>query len=120
MPIRRRKEEEERRVRAEQERIRQEKEAELKRRKDTLIRQQKEEQSRVDRLIHEAESWQKSQTLRAYIAAIKGELAKRPLPPAPDSEPLRRIRWACEQADRLDPLSPSPPSILDQKVEEIR
>jgi hypothetical protein len=108
---------EERRIRAEQERARQEKEAELKRRRDEIIRQQKAEQSRVDQLLKEAERWQRSQVLRSYLAAIEELLSKRPQPPSPDSETAAWIHWAHQQADRLDPLKPSPPSILDQKVD---
>ncbi len=114
--IRQRQEEEARRIRAEQERIRQEREADLKHRRDELIRQQKTEQSRVDQLLNEAESWQRSQVLRSYLAAIEDLLAKRPQPSAADSETAAWIRWAHQQADRLDPLKLSPASILDQKV----
>jgi hypothetical protein len=27
------------------------------------------------------------------------------------------ITWACAQADRLDPMVPSPPSVLDEMAE---
>ena len=30
------------------------------------------------------------------------------------------LDWATQQADRLDPLRPSPPSILDEKIEEVK
>ena len=115
--IKKRQEAEAQRIRAEQERIRQEKEANLKRRRDELIRQQKAEQNRVDQLFREAEIWQRSQVLRSYLAAIEELLAKRPQPTAPDSESASWLRWAYQQVDRLDPLKPSPPSILDQKLD---
>jgi hypothetical protein len=38
------------------------------------------------------------------------------VPVAPNSEVGRWIAWALGQAERLDPLVPSPPSILEEKV----
>jgi hypothetical protein len=33
-----------------------------------------------------------------------------------DTDLARWIEWALAQADRLDPLKPTPPSILDEKA----
>jgi hypothetical protein len=115
--IKQHREEEDRRARAEQERIRREKEAELKRRRDELLRQQRAEQEKVDRLLYEAECWQKSQQIRAYLAAIERSLRDLSQPPAADSDLTVWLRWASQQADRLDPLTPSPPSILNQRLD---
>jgi hypothetical protein len=37
----------------------------------------------------------------------------------PDSEFAAWLEWAHQQADRLDPLAESPPSILDEDIEAI-
>jgi len=36
---------------------------------------------------------------------------------SPDAPKGKRIIWMREQADRVDPMLPSPPSILDRKRE---
>jgi hypothetical protein len=59
------------------------------------------EEQAVEQLMGEASAWQEAQKLRTYIAA---------------AEVFRSAvwaEWASRQADRLDPLVPSPTSILD-------
>jgi hypothetical protein len=101
--IARREEEEECQREAEEERIRREREAE-----------RRAEQSRVDRLIADADAWQKSQTLRAYIQAVEERAIREHGRIEEGSEPDCWLKWAHRQADRLDPLTPSPPSIIDE------
>ncbi|MFN7992009.1 MAG: hypothetical protein U0Q18_00295 [Bryobacteraceae bacterium] len=95
---------EERRRRAEEERERE------------RIRLQKmadvqKEEARVKRLHDDTQRWVQSEQIRAYVAARitaqgqSGAAADRAW-----------VEWALAQADRLDPLRPSPPSILDEKV----
>jgi hypothetical protein len=43
-----------------------------------------------------------------------------PIPAFEDEEKGQRIAWMKQQADRLDPMIPSPPSILDRKGELSR
>jgi len=117
--IRRREEAEEQRIRAEEERLRQERDAELKRRRDDLQRQQKAEQAKIDHLLAESENWRKSQLVRSYLAEIEQVLSKRTQPVESDSDLAKWIHWAYQQADRLDPLIKSPPSILDVKLESL-
>jgi hypothetical protein len=113
--IARREAEEKTRLREERGRLFRESLARQERRQQELLAEQKAEQSRVDRLMADAASWQKSQALRAYIQAVE-ERAIREHGSVEDGCELDRwLKWARQQADRLDPLAPSPPSILDEE-----
>jgi hypothetical protein len=50
----------------------------------------------------------------AYIEAVLQDAIGQHGSVDPDSETGRWIDWATMQADRLDPLVESPPSILDE------
>jgi len=99
--------EEQERERRERERQRQEK-ARLKR----------EEAERVQTLINEAANWNKSQQIRAYIEVVRERAIRNNGGIKPESELERWLTWAMQQADRLDPLAESPPSILDDEEDE--
>lgn len=85
-------------------------------RRDARIRLQEDEARAVGKLTKDAGSWHQAQQLRAYIEAVerRGIL--------PDGNGLEGqslgewLEWAKHQADRLDPLTESPPSILDEKI----
>lgn len=82
---------------------------ELLRARAELRRQVEKERKAVDGLFAEVENWQKAQALRAYIATVD-EI------PAPKGKRRQRaawVKWAHDQADRLDPLCHSPSSVLD-------
>ena len=106
--------EEEREVQArrEEERRRQEEAA----RRAEIRRQFKAERARVASLMHEARDWQRSKTLREYIEARKNKCIAERGSIEPGGESAQWLDWATQQADRLDPLMPSPPSILDEHV----
>ncbi len=76
------------------------------------------EQTRVDRLLSDCRDWNRSNELRAYIEAATQAYLQRDAVIEADSEFARWLQWAQQQADRLDPLKLSPPSILDEKVED--
>lgn len=88
---------------------------EQERRRVILKEQIKLEQARLDRLAEQAKAWQESQQLRAYIRAVRGA----------GYYPRQNITggigiddwcaWALDQANRLDPTTTSPPSVLDYK-----
>jgi hypothetical protein len=83
-----------------------------------LRRRYLEEEARVNRLIEDAENWKRSQLLREYIAEIK-RLASACDPTIRTEQPLEEwLKWAQDQAERLDPLAPSPASILDEECPE--
>jgi len=71
----------------------------------------------VNGLIKESEDWAKSNHLRDYIKAKKADYVSRNVSIDPTSEAGAWLKWASDQADRLDPLTKSPPSILDDEDE---
>ena len=94
----------------------QRKAAERKRRYDLIQEQRAElrqrvalEREAVEELEHDAEAWVRAQNLRAYIAAAEQQYAERGELAAQQAW----VSWAHQQADRIDPLRESPPSILD-------
>lgn len=91
---------------------------EERRKRAELRRMYLEEEVKVTKLISEAENWKRSQILREYIAEIEKYATGGELPFSLDKPLAEWLKWAHEQADRLDPLSPSPPSILDEECPE--
>ena len=101
--------------RREQERLRREEEE----RRKAAERVRLAEQTRVDELVADAEAWEQSRTVRAYIEArIAKTEAVAGAKMVPGSEADRWVVWARAQADRLDPLTESPSSILDDGTED--
>ncbi|MFH1933295.1 MAG: hypothetical protein ABIN18_17100 [Pseudomonadota bacterium] len=72
----------------------------------------------VLRLNNEVWNWKRSQILREYIAEIEKHATDDELPFGLEKPLVEWLKWAHDQADRLDPLSPSPPSILDEDCPE--
>ncbi len=110
----RRQEEEKERQRREMERLREEeqhRQVELKR----IFQQEKE---RVSKLITDAENYHKSRLIRDFIAAVENERLKGNPVYVTDDDYENWVRWARDQADRLDPLADSPASILDETTEK--
>jgi hypothetical protein len=114
----RRREDEAARIRHEEaERIRRQQEEILRQKREELAKRQRAEQARVDQLINHANSWQRSRLIREYLGAVCDILLERDGAIRIQSEAADYLRWAFQQADRIDPLQPSPPSVLDQKTE---
>lgn len=105
-----------------QERARQaeaERRAETARQRAEKLKLIKAERARVRQLLLTAKNWQRSQALREYIeAAVKYRTANQG-PSGQDPEFVAWAAWATQQADRLDPFAESPPSILDEDIEEL-
>jgi hypothetical protein len=70
------------------------------------------EKSRLEELRRQARAWREAQDLRMYVA--EGRKRMRGDASTPEDNLERWAEWALAQADRLDPFSPSPPSILDE------
>jgi hypothetical protein len=107
--------------REEEERRRIERQRQLqeeRRKRAELRKRYLEEEARVTRLISEAENWKSSQILREYIAEIEKHKTGGDLPFSLNKHLIEWLKWAHDQADRLDPLSPSPSSILDEECPE--
>ena len=88
-------------------------EAKLRAEKRALI---KVERARVDALIEKSAQWLQSQNLRHYIEAEKHKYLASHEEIEPSGDFSHWLEWAVQQADRLDPLVESPPSILDEVV----
>jgi hypothetical protein len=77
------------------------------------------EEKKIKALEREAIRWHRAERIRAYIEAVRQDALKNE-----DSENrpmvLEWVRWAERQADRIDPLKPSLPSLLDDKEKLIR
>lgn len=111
--------------REEQERRRQEEadrrhreEQELKQRREELEKRQQAEQGRVDQLLDEVERRQLSKQVREYLDEVCEMLMKRHgvTSIGLESDGADFFRWAHQQADRIDPLKRSPPSVLDERI----
>ncbi|OGT82233.1 MAG: hypothetical protein A3H91_17905 [Gammaproteobacteria bacterium RIFCSPLOWO2_02_FULL_61_13] len=100
--------------REERERQKREWEAEQNRRRE-MAELIEEEEERLKKLETDAEAWQKSQGIRVYIEAVRRNAIAERREIGEDGELERWLLWASQQADRLDPLVESPPSILDEK-----
>jgi hypothetical protein len=79
-----------------------------------MIRQEK---ARVTKLVTDAENYGKSRLIRDFIAAVEHERINGNQVYTTDQNHETWMKWAKDQADRLDPLVESPPSILDQAAE---
>lgn len=75
------------------------------------------EQARVDRLVAEATTWDTRERIRNYVRARLEKLKASGVDVSDDSKTARWAVWAMKQADRLDPIVKSTPSILDEKPE---
>jgi hypothetical protein len=105
--------EEQRRAEQErQEQLRREEEAQRRTEKRKLIQA---EQKRVDLLMQQANCWNASHNLRRYIETRKQMYLANHGAIEPESDLGRWLAWATQQADRLNPLMESPPSILDER-----
>jgi hypothetical protein len=106
--------EKEQRERLERERILEEQ----RRARAERVQKVKEERGRVEKLTSDSEKWFKSNLIRQFISALESAQEAGDCPFKPQGDLREWLKWARDQADRLDPLKPSPSSILDEKVEE--
>lgn len=103
------------RIEKEKERIRQEQKRILQQRIDEY----KKEKMCVEVLFENADKWKNAHRLRLYIAEVEKCLEQGRTFPFIDGNPDAWLNWAYIQADRLDPLKSSTPSILDDEDLEI-
>ena len=62
-------------------------------------------------------NWVRAQQYREFIAVLEQSWKDAGIDTSAESEKGKRLVWMRQQADRLDPLVDSPPSILDRKRE---
>jgi hypothetical protein len=76
---------------------------------------QQRELQRVEQLIANSQLWKQSQILREFIQRVNETRLSHP-----NEEEQQKfsdwLSWARQQADRMDPLTPSPPSIIDDRI----
>ncbi len=75
-----------------------------------VLEQIEKEEAKIKGLKREAIAWHRAERIRKYVAEARASAVK-------DAE---WVVWAERQADRMDPLKPSPPSIMDDKANVIR
>lgn len=88
-------------------------------RKAKLKKKILEEKARVNALVREMRQWCQSQDLRAYIEARQRQHLADHTSEGMDEDFSRWHQWALDQAVRMDPLCPSPPSILDKATPDV-
>lgn len=72
------------------------------------------EKRKLQQLKENVKQFHNSNLIREYIAQYKIKLLDETLTPEKKQEIIEYIDWVIKQADRLDPLVESPPSILDK------
>ena len=82
-----------------------------------LARQIDEEEKKVAVLDGWVTAWVRARQYRDFIAELERKWAEAGHDLTPQGEKGLRVIWMKQQADRLDPLLDSPPSILDRKRE---
>jgi hypothetical protein len=75
----------------------------------------REEEEGVKALYAEADAWHRRRRLRVYLDAVRAAAIAEHGEVQQGSDLDRWLVWAADQADRIDPLAESPPSILDEK-----
>lgn len=75
------------------------------------------EEKKVQELESLVTSWVRAQQIRDFIVALEMLWKEKGHDLSAESPKGERISWMKRQADRLDPLIDSPPSILDRKNE---
>lgn len=118
MRVERREREEAERRRVVEARIRKAREDELRRRREELHERQAKEREKVNELVFHAKSWRKSALIRRYLDALCDTLGVATTGVQLNSPLAKYLRWGFQQADRMDPLRPNPPSILDETVDD--
>jgi len=78
-------------------------------RREEIARLRNEEQARLDKLRSDASNWHEAQRIRSYLSAVRDTAIKKFGVIQPGSESEEWLIWAEDQAERLDPLTKSPP-----------
>jgi alkanesulfonate monooxygenase SsuD/methylene tetrahydromethanopterin reductase-like flavin-dependent oxidoreductase (luciferase family) len=85
-----------------------------------LSNQIQEEEKKVANFDSWVKSWVLANRYREFIVALEKVWAEAGHDLTTEGEKGKRLLWMKPQADRLDPLVASPPSILDRKSEVNR
>jgi hypothetical protein len=82
-----------------------------------LARQIAEEEKKVRDLEGWVSNWARAKQMHEFIAVLEKVWTQQGHDISPEAQKGQRITWMKQQADRLDPMLPSPPSIIDRKRE---
>lgn len=74
-----------------------------------------EEERRVRQLEMWVSNWARAQQMRDFVAALEKLWRGKGYDLSPEAPKGQRIIWMKQQADRLDPMVESPPSVLDRE-----
>jgi len=85
-----------------------------------LGRQIELEEKKVRDLDLWVNNWVRAQQIREFTLTLENLWKKQAVDLSADAPKGQQIIWMRQQADRLDPILPSPPSILDRKAELSR
>jgi hypothetical protein len=75
------------------------------------------EEAPIRRLESGADNWHRARRIREYLLALVECKKKQEKELGPDTALGKWTIWALQQADRIDPLTESPTSVLDRKRE---
>ena len=79
-----------------------------------LIREEEEKVKDLDRWVT---NWVRAEQMRGFVAALEKSWTEQGHDLSPEAPKGQRIIWMRQQAERVDPTLPNPPSILDRKRE---
>ena len=81
-------------------------------RRAQIVAEYEQERIKAERLCKDTDNWDRAERMRRYVSAVRAK-AETTAPINPDSEIGKWLQWALAQADRVDPLTESPESVLD-------
>jgi hypothetical protein len=102
-------------IRAEQKRLDEIEERKKARERAELAERIAEEERKVRDFENCVDRWIRARQMREFISATEKAWTQESVDLSPDSAKGRRMLWMKQQADRMDPMIPSPTSILDRK-----
>jgi hypothetical protein len=93
-----------------EENARREREAkEAERRRREAEERQRQEAARVQDFNDKLAAWEQAERVRAFVAAVRADAARRGVAVEPGGELDRWLAWAARRADRVDPLAATEP-----------
>jgi hypothetical protein len=82
-----------------------------------LSQEIRKEDDRVKELDGWVTSWSRAREIREFVVALEALWFSKGEDVSESSPRGQRLNWMRQQADRLDPLVESPPSVLDRRHE---
>jgi len=90
-------------------------------RRAEVRKQQDLESKKLKKLETDARDWTLAMHMRGYLADLETKKSEEGADLSPEGELGQYLTWARQQADRLDPLTSSPASVLDEeRPEELK